>query len=363
MKSCLIHITPELPPSVGGVADYTAILSRRLDDVLDGEVELVLLHAGWRKVDALDVSFPAYDLSGACSAQQLVMAIDDVRHMTSGRTTVLLEYSGYGYARRGAPLWLLRGLRRACGQDLPLFTIFHELYGTNSKPWTSAFWMSAVQQFVARNLVRLSNGMMANWEEATTWLRQRADDKPVQMSPSFSNVGEPESLPPYSGRQPYAVCFGGGERKAALYEDHGSSIDRLLDSCRIKRIVDIGSKPKEVSLTRVETPVELRGILSTAEISTVLRNASLGILEYPLHCLTKSGIWASYAAHGVPTLIAAEPFSASGIVEGQHFIRLQKASSLSLQTLEQVGAEALAWYKHNADSQRVAKRIKNLIGT
>ena len=44
----LIHISPEVPPAVGGIADYTAILSRRLVEVSGGSVVPTLIRAGWK---------------------------------------------------------------------------------------------------------------------------------------------------------------------------------------------------------------------------------------------------------------------------------------------------------------------------
>lgn len=53
MGTRIIHIAPELPPKVGGVADYNAILSRRLVEVSDGTVEPVLIYAGHEPTEAI----------------------------------------------------------------------------------------------------------------------------------------------------------------------------------------------------------------------------------------------------------------------------------------------------------------------
>ena len=87
----LIHIAPELPPKVGGVADYTAILSRRLVEVSDGAVEPVLVHAGKERAGAIDVGFPAVDLSGGGTTGALGEAISLVDLENDHRGVVLLE--------------------------------------------------------------------------------------------------------------------------------------------------------------------------------------------------------------------------------------------------------------------------------
>ena len=168
----LIHIAPELPPTVGGVADYTAILSQRLVEVSDGTVEPVLMHAGNQPAEAIDVPFPVEDLSGECSATALAQAIERLAAEADGRAVVLLEYSGYGYASRGVPLWLARDLRQVCGEDgVPLITMFHELYATGP-PWTSAFWMAPLQQHVAAQLARMSAGIVTNRKSGVSWLQK-----------------------------------------------------------------------------------------------------------------------------------------------------------------------------------------------
>ena len=84
MSIRLIHISPELPPTVGGVADYTAILSRRLVEVSDGIIEPVLVHAGNQSAEAIEVDFPTVDLSGERSASALAETIEQLAARSRG---------------------------------------------------------------------------------------------------------------------------------------------------------------------------------------------------------------------------------------------------------------------------------------
>ena len=65
----IIHITPELPPTVGGIADYTAILTQRLVEVSDGILEPVLVRAGKASDELPNVDFEYVDHGDTYSAE------------------------------------------------------------------------------------------------------------------------------------------------------------------------------------------------------------------------------------------------------------------------------------------------------
>ncbi|MCS3953193.1 hypothetical protein [Salinibacter ruber] len=364
----VIHIAPELPPTVGGVADYAAILSRRLVEVSKGAVQPVLVHAGNQVTDAIDVEFPVRDLSGQCSAAALAETIERLADEAGESAVVLLEYSGYGYATRGAPLWLLRGLRKACGNGgVPLTTIFHELYAMGP-PWTSAFWASPLQRFVTARLARISAGIVTNRPSAVSWLQRYrvSEGIPVKVQPVFSNVGEPEVLPGFEKRSRQAVVFGGGGRKSLVYHEHQNVLQEFVDREGFSTILDIGptvdSVPSEESWSR---PL---GILSEDEISDQLSNVSLGLLSYPGSRLGKSGVAAAFASHGVPFLLFDEetsPGDTNPYVDGRHFLRAnalnEDDSRLSDKQLTEMSRSLRSLYQERLHSTHAARCFLDLI--
>jgi hypothetical protein len=353
----LIHIAPELPPTVGGVADYTAILSKRIVEVTNRAVEPILIHAGKEAVNAIDVAHPVEDLGGQCSSNDLSGVIARLHRESDIPAMVLLEYSGYGYSGRGAPFWLVQGLRRGCNRrGIPLVTIFHELYANSYKPWEAQFWAMPVQRYVATELASISDGLMANWDAAAQWLKRQVDGQTVRMSPTFSNVGEPMENREYKDRQPYAVCFGGAAKKNELFEESGIALTNILQKEGVDRIVDIGPSSSKYARAQIGLPVEEKGILSGEAVSSFLRDASLGLLNYPLHCLKKSGVWASYAAHGVPTLLAAKEQDIEGLENGRHYLLLDE-QRLDADNLDEISKAAYEWYWKEARSQRAAQRV------
>jgi len=357
----LIHIAPELPPTVGGVADYTAILSRRLVELSDGAVEPVLVHAGKKSPKQIDVEFPIINLSWQCSAAALADTIGRLADEANGQAAVLLEYSGYGYATRGAPLWLARGLQQACNwEGLPLITMFHELYASGP-PWTSAFWISPVQRYVAISLAKLCQAVVTNRAKSADWLRRYVSaETSVRVQPVFSNVGEPTGVPAWEEREPYAMVFGGRSTKQRLYEALRPLHLNTIRHLGIRRLVDVGSPgvaPKAIH----GVPIEEHGIQPAKSISAVLSNARVGLLHYPVDYLTKSGIWSSYMAHGVIPLIVSPSRTTEMVHEGQHFIRLSSGGQISTDEAVSIHQEGHAWYQTHAHTAEAARSMLDLM--
>jgi len=355
----LIHIAPELPPTVGGVADYTAILSQRLVEVSDGTVEPVLVHAADESTASIEVDVPTVDLSGECSAAALAETVRQLADEAEGPAVVLLEYSGYGYAKRGAPLWLARGLQRVCGEDgVPLVTMFHEISASTWKPWTSTFWLSPLQSWVARRIAQCSAGLMTTHPTGAKTLGRFVNQRtPVEVCPVFSNVGEPEKRPAFTDRSPRAVIFGGGRTKTAIYETHLDTTQAVLDRWDIDTVIDVGP-PNAAVPEALSVRVDVRGLQPAEAVSDLLLGTRIGLLHYPAAYATKSGILAAYMAHGlVPVLVAPEPLGGR-LEAGTHFAIADQKEDCDG---PRIARAAATWYDRHAHSRHAADAALTLI--
>jgi len=362
----LIHIAGPLPPNLSGVGDYAVILGRCVAEQTEGGVQSAYVQAGYKKSDAPIDALESVDVAGRQSAEALVGAVDALAG-DAERVAVLLHYVGYGYHRRGCPVWLWRAWRRlrARRSSVTLITMFHEVVASSRKPWTSVFWLAPVQRALAARIARLSDGIMTNRAASAEKLRTWAGETtPVRVSPTFSNVGEPDALPPYEEREPYAVVFGGAGRKAAMYERHGPALGDALRHMGVERVVDIGTPVPSDAADALALPAEAKGVLPAKEISAHLRQAAVGVLRYPLHCLTKSGLWAAYAAHGVPTVVLAERQQPAGKLEsGRHFALLDALAGESVMADRRAAMSQAVkrWYEERGHSQRAAMVLEELL--
>ena len=137
--------------------------------------------------------------------------------------SVFLQMSGYGFDKRGAPLWLLHEIEKRRTHIKTLGIFFHELYAVGP-PWTSSFWLSPVQRRISRRLAGLSDFWMTNREGSEQWLRRFSGDKPHAVLPVFSNVGE--TVTPARPRLPRIVVFGNPGLRQKTYQ---AADDKLFD--------------------------------------------------------------------------------------------------------------------------------------
>lgn len=351
-----IHIVPGLPPEVGGVSDYAMVLTRQLVRVSGHEIAPIFVHGGWRDADSIEVEHSSLDLSGVCSAKTLAAHLRQLTQGEKDQVVVLLEYSGYGYAPRGAPWWLLRGLRHVCGDEgLPLITVFHEI-SASGPPWTSAFWLSPIQRWISKELVRISRRVFVNRPGGTQELKQWADNpSKVSFRPVFSNIGEPNSRTPLNDRNNCAVVFCGKQEKGELYS-RPNQINQVLEECQINRFVDIGPRPQSVPDLKVRH--EVKGVQPAGDVSRLLTNARLGFAHRRLDLLTKSGVVAAYLAHGVPPVVLPNGSAEYPPVlsRGTHYATLELAGTVSVDWKE-LSREGHAWYQSHAHSTVTAKKI------
>lgn len=259
---------------------------------------------------------------------------------TTRTGALLLHYVGYGYARRGAPLWLARAVRRR-PRAARLAVVFHELYATG-KPWQSAFWLSALQKRVVTRLARECDGALLTRQASREWLDARGAllHGRVAVLPISSNVGEPAVERPLAERAARMVIWGSAAGRETIYAAHWP---RVVAACRrlgATGVVDVGPP---VSLPRGGPPVEARGRLEAAALGQLLLDARFGLLVYPASFLAKSTIFAAYASHGLVPIVLDERSTPDmdGLFAGETYLRLNGPEA---GVPGDVARRARAWY-------------------
>ena len=261
---------------------------------------------------------------------------------------LVVHFSGYGYGERGLCQWLvdeLRATRAAWNGRDRVLVVFHELFA-GGRPWQSAFWLSPIQERIARRMALLADRLWTNTEHHGAWLRRQRPDLSVTIQPVFSNVGEHGAGPGWTQRERRALVFGGhGTRLRALQALKGR--EGRLHAWGIDELVHIGNGPD------IEIPLDipqrhLRRLEGEA-LTAQLHAARFGLLDYPSRYLGKSGVFAAYAAHGCLTIDThPERHTVDGLVEGCHYATLDRAAPPPEDQRAAMGAQAEAWYRPHA---------------
>jgi hypothetical protein len=265
--------------------------------------------------------------------------------------SVILHYSGYGYAKRGAPLWLVRFVRSLQSQNrsLSVLTMFHEVMA--SGPITSsAFWMQPFQKWVAKRLLELSNAAFTNCTRNAEALHLAAPGQrqKVRIIPVFSNFGEPDDVPPISERAPQLVLFTSNLNSRTPSSEFWNSVEQVVSSHRATQVTVIGRLLP--STPKLSVPIQQLGFLDAHEVSRLLSQSSYGFAYHAPQLFGKSTIFAAFAAHGVIPIVPVESETLpDGLKARQHYLRPQEDASEP--ELSIIRSELLKWYQlHNLHS-------------
>ena len=276
----ITSIVPRLPPAVDGLGDYGLSLARHLRTEFGLVTDFVVGEPNWAGVAKIE-DFEVKQVTARSRAAMLELLPSELQ----SKATVLLHYVGYGYARRGCPVWLVEGLERwrQAGSNRRLVTMFHEVYAYNPRIWTSQFWTSGLQKNLAARLAKLSDRCLTSKQGYAKIISELSQGKhtTIPALPVFSNVGEPEHLLPLVERPRRLVVFGGAGPRSRVYQRSRLALEKTCRELEIEEIIDIGPElGLEIEPVNGISVVR-RGILSAREISCHLSSSVVGFFDYP----------------------------------------------------------------------------------
>ncbi|HEY9850409.1 MAG TPA: hypothetical protein V6D28_13165 [Leptolyngbyaceae cyanobacterium] len=360
----IISIVTGLPPTTDGVGDYALNIARQLRQYFGIETHFIVGNPLWD--GAIDIErFPVHQVTEH-SIESLLYALKNNSEQIS---TVLLHYVGYGYAKRGCPFWLINGLQkwRSVNKDHSLLTMFHELYASGPI-WASSFWLSSVQKNLAVRLSRISDRCLTSEERYAQLLHQFTLGKQASIPnlPVFSNIGEPEQVPPLAQRPRKLVVFGSGSNRQRVYQRSLASLKRCCQELEIEEILDVGPLINLDFSSINGIPVVKTGKRTAQEISTILLSSIAGFFDYNTEYLAKSTIFAAYCAHGlIPIGIFYSDLEFNGLSAGKHYwLEDRPTGRLNLEVAQAIANNAHAWYQtHNLSvhAQIFATQFKEIV--
>ena len=103
--STVISIVPRLPKAIDGVGDYALNLARQLRKDFNIQTQFIVGNPEWKG----ELEIEGFSISQVIdsNSNQLTALLECDR-----TSPVLLHYVGYGYAKRGCPVWLVDGIQR-----------------------------------------------------------------------------------------------------------------------------------------------------------------------------------------------------------------------------------------------------------
>lgn len=296
----------------------------------------------------------------ACSLTGSLIIPEPHLQLPASCRTLVLHFSGYGFAANGAPAALVRQCAtwRAADPQRRLLVVFHELFA-RQPPWRKGFWWAPLQRRLLRRLIACCDGGLSTLDLHTTWLRRQGLE-PFATLPVPSNVGESSTSLPLPQRKGQLVVFGGRSQRLAAYRALALE-PHLLERLAITAIHDVGPTLEQVPCHPL-LPIHCHGLLQEAEVGSLLSQSLLAAVSYPLPFLAKSGIFAALCAHGTLPLVLNAGRSGAAQADGLRpshtfitptWLRAQLCPAAALAVATPIAAAAWRWYQpHRLSEQR-----------
>ena len=346
-QQTIIQIVPRLPPAIDGVGDYAFNLARQLRKDFNIQTHFIVGNPTWIGKLELD-GFPTSHITDG-SSHSLIKLLND------RSCPVILHYVGYGYAKRGCPVWLVEALEtwKQDHENFHLVTMFHEICASGPI-WTSSFWLSGLQQNLAKRLTSLSDRILTSREQYGEILENLSEGKhsKILSLPVFSNIGEPDfnSIPPLGNRLPQLVIFGGQQKRLKAFRDSFRQISLACKILKISKILDIGPHVGGIPIFIGDIPVKQMGILPAVKIQQILLDSLAGYFVLRPDYLAKSTIFAAYASHGMlPVAAYTYPLVVDGLQWNlNYWYPLSNTSEPHLDCLQAISNKAIEWYQEHS---------------
>ena len=337
MKKNIVQISPTFPPNIGGVGNYTKLLADFLKT--KGINSKILIS------DHLDNKNKKLNLFGKNNAN-----LNSLLENTNS-TQVILHFSGYGYASRGLCFDLICSLKKwkEISKSRQIITIFHEIYATGPI-FRMSYWTSLPQKYLAKKLLKLSNIALITSKQNNITLSSFDEKKKIIYSNVFSNIGELKKNRKLQIRKNIAIIFGSTYQKKILYNDiliNQNQYENILKKISIQKIIDIGPK-LEISKRIKFIDIKRVGVKSKDYISRLLKKSKVGIVFYPVNQMTKSGIIAAYASHGlvIVNLCKEKILKTNEFISGVHYI--SNIEEINFSNLQKIANKSFKNYKKNS---------------
>lgn len=302
----ILQIASGFKPSTDGVGDFARLLGEALAKNHGIRTHFLVYRKPQQLIDPAEIAPNTISYADGASPQQFRSELQAVLERDKF-SSALLHYGSYAYSSDGKP-YAFCEVMEELARRLALHIFFHEVYA-EGPPWKRAFWTRGEQMRSVGLLQKIrKTGFTSNRRFVTQIEQFPSNGSEILRIPIFSNVGEPSEISALSARKRQMVIFGQLPTRSRLYQKK-EVLEMVCRSIGADKIVDAGSgSGPEIPDFVAGTPVERMGWMSESQLSQLLSESLAGVIGYWPDVWAKSGVIASYAAHGVlPVMVALEP--------------------------------------------------------
>lgn len=350
MSERIVIISPELPPTVGGLADYTALFVRhwpRLENL-----QFIVPGTG-KDLPPLD----GYPVLGVQPSSVALLAC-----LPEEGGKILLQYSAYGFHPYGYPRWLIAALlewkKKAAGR---LGVMFHEIW-TFWPWWNKNFFVQNFHRQAVARLARTADAILTTTDSQARYLAAVSGRSDIVVLPVGANILPNREPIPAARVRGTAVLFGMQAARCKALRLMHPGLAELARAGRLSAIRTFGagrSEDGEKEERRLLLDLGLTngfdqlGTIPASEASGVLATAEFGIAAQDRFSYSKSTTFMAYAAHGLKILSTyADPAAPAPM--SLLFSPEEVARGLPGGELERRATQLHEWYHRTASWPRIA---------
>jgi hypothetical protein len=268
--------------------------------------------------------------------------------------TIVLNYSGYGFQKKGIPVRLARLIKYIKEYtSIRVITFFHEIYA--SGPFYSlGFWTHLFQKQIFKTILKSSSKIICSNQRVQKLILQENSIaiNDLHVMPIISNIGEPTTDHLQFKRENCIIVFGTCGLREKVYQS--TMFSSFLKHNNIQYLVDVGEGDLK-HLYPIDCEVRKMGFLHNKEVSDLLLKSKWAGISYPHSLLPKSGVFAAYISHQCCVVnfnISEQNLSEDGLELGSHLV--SPADKFEDGDVLHIAKNAHAWYQQHSIKMHIS---------
>ena len=272
---------------------------------------------------------------------------------------VILQMSGYGYHKKGIPIWLIEQIKLIKKKAFKLGIHFHEL-NIEKKFWDPRFILMILQKYINIKLLKYSDFSVTSTKIYAKWLSKYSLGKKVYICPVHSNIDHKSNLKKKSKK--IVVLFGTAGSRSEIYMNNYDQINKWIIKNNLI-LCDIGPKiniERIYKLIKKNKNIKIYGKISSYRVSKIFSKAYYGIFSKPLDLVNKSGSFAAFCKYKIcPINVENLNFFKEKKIKKYRFLQFLPDKKISYKIISKILKTNLNFSKRNDVENYIKIYLKN----